>query len=299
MFDITPYNNFEAYFKKMSFNSLPMDIIAKVLKFKHRQNACDFLLLKNNDIGVIPPTPTSLSALNKNDFKSEDLILSIAAILGDPVSYIQEYNGQIINNIFPVKNLENTITSNNSNVDLELHTENAFHKYPPDYLLLLCLRQDTKKEAVTNISSINDIVKLMSKDQINYFKKKKFNFYSDYSADESGKRIDIKKIQTILKGPKDDYFFKFDPDFIRTLSSYEQEQINYLKSITLKAQKSFELSKGDLLIIDNNRAAHSRSRFNAFYDGSDRWLQRLFVLKDRNPLVQSSHENTKIIREIK
>ena len=37
---------------------------------------------------------------------------------------------------------------------------------------------------------------------------------------------------------------------------------------------------GDLLIVDNRRAVHGRSQFTPRYDGFDRWLQRMSVVRD-------------------
>ena len=40
------------------------------------------------------------------------------------------------------------------------------------------------------------------------------------------------------------------------------------------------LDAGDLLVIDNRRAVHGRSKFRARFDGTDRWLQRTFVVDE-------------------
>lgn len=37
------------------------------------------------------------------------------------------------------------------------------------------------------------------------------------------------------------------------------------------------LEAGDLLILDNRRCAHGRTPFVAIYDGTDRWMQRVYV----------------------
>jgi L-asparagine oxygenase len=43
------------------------------------------------------------------------------------------------------------------------------------------------------------------------------------------------------------------------------------------------LTTGDLLVVDNLLAVHGRSPFAARFDGSDRWLQRAFVVSDLAP----------------
>ena len=41
--------------------------------------------------------------------------------------------------------------------------------------------------------------------------------------------------------------------------------------------------RGDLLVVDNSRCVHGRSPFTARFDGSDRWLQRAFVVASLAP----------------
>ena len=43
------------------------------------------------------------------------------------------------------------------------------------------------------------------------------------------------------------------------------------------------LEPGDLLVVDNAVAVHGRSPFRARFDGTDRWLQRSFVVGDLAP----------------
>jgi hypothetical protein len=46
-----------------------------------------------------------------------------------------------------------------------------------------------------------------------------------------------------------------------------------------KHTKEVILQAGDLLIIDNATTVHGRKPFQARYDGTDRWLQRVLVRK--------------------
>lgn len=42
------------------------------------------------------------------------------------------------------------------------------------------------------------------------------------------------------------------------------------------SQKVF-LRPGEMLLINNRKGAHARTAFPARYDGTDRWLQRLYA----------------------
>ena len=46
---------------------------------------------------------------------------------------------------------------------------------------------------------------------------------------------------------------------------------------------SVALEAGDLLVVDNAVAVHGRSPFTPRFDGTDRWLQRTFVVSDLAP----------------
>jgi L-asparagine oxygenase len=46
------------------------------------------------------------------------------------------------------------------------------------------------------------------------------------------------------------------------------------------------LQTGDLLVIDNNKTIHGRKQFQARYDGTDRWVQRVLVRKELPPSDQ-------------
>ena len=43
------------------------------------------------------------------------------------------------------------------------------------------------------------------------------------------------------------------------------------------------LRPGDLLVVDNHACIHGRSAYPARYDGTDRWLQRSFVVESLAP----------------
>lgn len=251
--------------------------IAQILEFKLLGNSEGFLLLENTDIGEIPPTPAGRSALSKPDSLSEQLLLQATALLGEPIGYVQESGGCIVNNFFPQQTQSRAATSDSFDTELDLHTENAFHAVLPDYLLLLCLRQDPAAEAITYIASVDRILERLSYEQQAFLLNEPYNFFSDYSATGKNQRIDINKHQTVLYGDPDAPFFRFDPQFMVAYSERAQQMLDSLRTIAWEVVEPVRLARGDLLIIDNRRTAHARSPFTARFDGSDRWMQRTFA----------------------
>lgn len=47
-----------------------------------------------------------------------------------------------------------------------------------------------------------------------------------------------------------------------------------------EAMIGIALRPGDVLFIDNYKAVHGRSPFKARFDGTDRWLKRINVVRD-------------------
>jgi L-asparagine oxygenase len=261
----------------ISNGGLSQEQIAQILEFKLFGNPNGFLLIDGTEIGDVPATPSSRAEICKPDDTSERLLLQATALLGEPIGYVQESGGCIVNNFFPQQTQSRAATSDSFDTELDLHTENAFHAIQPDYLLLLCLRQDPAAEAITYIASVDRILERLSYEQQAFLLNEPFNFFSDYGTTEKNQRIDINKHQTVLYGDPDAPFFRFDPQFMIAYSDRAQRSLETLRGIAWEVVEPVRLTRGDLLIIDNRRTAHARSPFTARFDGSDRWMQRTFA----------------------
>ena len=75
----------------------------------------------------------------------------------------------------------------------------------------------------------------------------------------------------------------FDADLMVGIDEEASEALRVLGDATQALHTSVALESGDLLIVDTNVAVHGRSPFVARFDGSDRWLQRTFVVSDLAP----------------
>jgi len=154
--------------------------IARIVDFRLFGNRRGYLLLEDLPIGDIPATPQSRDALGKPDQRSEHLLLQATALLGEPIGYRQESDGSLVNNFFPQRAQARAATSDSFDTELDLHTENAFHAVLPDYLVLLCLRQDPAAEAVTYIASVDTLLERLNYEEQAFFLREPYNFLSDY-----------------------------------------------------------------------------------------------------------------------
>ena len=233
-------------------------------------------LYQNVNVGFVPPTPATPYTEKSSTLVSHESMIEYSIGLGYAISYRQEQQGRLIQNIVPVHKTEMEQISTSSKVLLALHTETAFHPYKPDYVMLLCLRGDPT--AITTYAESEDILSLLSKDTLNTLKEKRFTTGIDISFRNKGD--EKKRIPTVILEEKNgDYSFTYDADLMQGNDRLADEALGDIEKAIQKCTREIILSKGDLLIIDNNKTIHGRKPFQARYDGTDRWVQRMLVKK--------------------
>lgn len=241
------------------------------------------LLHADFNIGFVPKTPATPfpSSIEKQSSKESSLALTqYGHQLGYPVSYAQEQHGQLIQNIIPVHKTESQQISTSSKVELALHTETAFHPYKPDYVLLLCLRGD--KNAVTTYANVYDIVSFLSDEVVKALKKPWYKTAVDDSFRTKGE-MQKEFIMPILSETNNKLTITYDNFFMRGINDVAQIALTELNYAIQKCTKEIVLKTGDLLVIDNSVVIHGRKPFQARYDGTDRWVQRMLVRKQLPP----------------
>lgn len=83
--------------------------------------------------------------------------------LGEVIAYRSEKSGALVQDVVPVPGRERQ-QSNAGSVRLQLHTENAFHHHRPDYVGLLCVREDPTGDARLCTASIRRALPMLSRD---------------------------------------------------------------------------------------------------------------------------------------
>lgn len=268
--------------------------VAQILTFRLFGNRDGYVLLPGLPIGAIPPTPASRESMYKDNQQSERLLLQATALLGDPIGYTQESCGSLVNNFFPHRSRAKAASSDSFDTELDLHTENAFHPVQPDFLALLCLRQDPLAEAVTYISSVNRVVDHLTEEEIEFLREEPYNFLSDYSSTDKNRREDLGRWLPVLYGDPERPFFRFDPQFMVARNNEAQRLLERLREIAWEVVRPVRLRAGDLLIIDNRKTAHARSPFTARFDGSDRWIQRTFAVCNQRHYVERLGSSSRV-----
>ena len=245
----------------------------------------DYLLFQNFPTECNRKTPENIHS----HIGETTILARIQAILlyylgSEIISYEAEGDGHLFQDIIPVKNMEKQQTSIGSNVELEIHTEQAFSKYRPDFLSLACLR--SHPDARTYILPIDVLLAHLSEEEIAFLQQPLWKIGVDLSfrlRDEAFLEGDIRGPIPILSldpNNQNNLFLCFDQDLMVGITEEAQEMILKIVQIYYEHRTAICLQPGDILIIDNRKAVHGRSAFSPKYDGMDRFLVRCFATLD-------------------
>jgi alpha-ketoglutarate-dependent taurine dioxygenase len=182
--------------------------------------------------------------------------------------------------------------STSSKVDLAFHTETAFHPHAPRYLVLLCLRGHP--DARTTLCSVHDVISALDAETIDVLRQPRFTCGVDESfldgmpqhADARhpsiavAARLDARGPLPVIGGTAERPTFWFDAELMRGTDPAAQAALDQLGRAVADRQSAVVLEAGDCLVVDNTVAVHGRSSYAARFDGTDRWLQRSFVVSD-------------------
>lgn len=234
------------------------------------------LLLRGVPTGEVPRTPVLPTSDTHKGLLSELVLLAVARALGEPVGYRPEHGGALVQNLVPVRATAATQTSTSSSVDLEFHTETAFHPHRPRHLLLACLRGDPA--ARTFLCSIRELLPDLSARTRSVLGEARFRTRVDESF---GGTPDLPPgpLVPVLSGEADAPTLVFDAELMAGVDPEAAGALEELRRLALARRVAVVLEPGDLLVVDNHACIHGRSAYPARYDGTDRWLQRSFVVE--------------------
>ena len=262
--------------------SFAPDLVAALEAFADDPGPAGALLLRNVPTGTVSATPETPTSATGKDLRSELALLAVARRLGEPVGYLPEHGGSIVQNLVPTKADVGRQTSTSSGVDLAFHTETAFHPHGPRYLLLLCLRGDPA--AATTLASIDDLLPGLRPATVEILRRAAFRTAVDESfGGQPG--VPYGPARPVLGGPDEQPWLCWDEELTMGESPEAAAALDELRAVVAERRREIVLSDGDLLIVDNTRCVHGRRPFQARFVGTDRWLQRSFVVASLAPSV--------------
>lgn len=254
---------------------LPVGLRQRLRKFTQDSGPDAMLLLRNLPVGQesLPETPTVRGSVQREATIGAATEVLIAHQMGEVVAFREEKSGAIVQDVVPVPGMEE-FQGNAGSTELTMHVENAFHVNRPDFVGLLCLRNDHDEIAGLQIGSIRRAAPLLSPETLEILHQPRFvteapaSFGMDNSAVEP---------HGILFGSVEDPDIKVDFTSTTPLDPDAREAMAELGQALAKVRHTLYLKPGDLAFADNRLALHGRTHFTPRYDGQDRWLQRVFV----------------------
>jgi L-asparagine oxygenase len=258
---------------------LPADVHDALVDFADASNAAGALLVSDVPMGDVPATPPYPGAPVSKDAASEFALLTFARRLGQPVGYAPEHGGALVQDLVPVREDAYAQISTSSRSVLGWHTEAAFHSHRPRYLLLACLRGDRDGLAATTLSSSATVLRVLSLRARAVLHEPRFVFRADesYTGVSAGR---TGAPRPILTGDRDRPVFVFDDLCASGIDAAADQALGELHDAVQACHTGVVLALGDVLVVDNFVAVHGRTSYRPRYDGTDRWLQRTFVVSD-------------------
>jgi hypothetical protein len=259
---------------------LPERLLKQLNEFKHTEAHKGIFLLSGlhidqHDLG---PTPDEVGRdLDEISGAREGyLMILLASFLGDPMGWSTQRDGALINNIIPLKGHAEEQLSTGSAIELDWHSEEAFHPCRADYIALFCMRN--YDQVATRVASIADVTLPDEVKKILF--EERFIFLTDKNFE--GGPFDVNKPQSVLFGNFDSPYMKIDPSFMHPVEGDHDatEALAYISKAIEKALVDVSLQPGQMIFLDNYRVVHGRKPFTPRFDGNDRWLKRINITLD-------------------
>ncbi|RED44845.1 TauD/TfdA family dioxygenase [Aestuariispira insulae] len=219
----------------------------------------------------------------------------ITALVGDIFGWVTQENGRFMRHIVPIKKDAYEQLGAGSAVDLVWHNEEAFHERRATFLSLLCYRNEEQARTIT--CSIDDFE--LDPSQENLLRQKRFVIQPDKAhlpeqndsqhwqlSDEQFSLIkshmENPPVIPAIYGPAWERFIQVDQAFMEVVDNdpATKAAIDGLYEKFDRHKAEIVMQPGDLVIIDNDKAVHGRSKYKPNYGPRQRWIRRVNVTAD-------------------
>lgn len=277
---------------------LDKQILQVLLTFAHNPLGPSALLLQGCPLGEpLPPTPLSGTQIVKGNYVAENFLLLLGLLLGHPVAFSNEKAGEIIANLIPLPGRGRSISNEGYSVPLELHSDLVhLGVYTPAFVILLCLRGDVRGEAITFHVDVRNVLPLLDAEDVAALREARFQIElpASFQQDKNNAKS-LSAPMPIISGPA------YAPQIAAEFNSCRPQDERAARALAALERvcrrpgiaTGVNLQAGDALLVRNRAALHGRSPFSPQFDtGTQRWLQRLYVMADLWPVrhaMSSTH----------
>ncbi|ONI88802.1 hypothetical protein ALI22I_17660 [Saccharothrix sp. ALI-22-I] len=269
-----------------------------------RENEADIAMVSNLPIDPgLAPTPAGWDVAAKTGAgrREELTLLLVGAGLAEPFGWANQQDGRVVHDVCPVPGQEAALTSASSEIELSLHTEDVYHPCRGDYVSLFCLRNPD--EVGTTVVRVADLE--VPQELREALRRTEYRFYADDSHAVGfttgvgpDNHLDGRPYErgSVLFGPHERPYLRFDIDFMSAEAGSEPtDAIHRTQRMFGDVVDRVALAPGDAIFVDNYQVVHGREPFTPRYDGHDRWLKRLNLIRDVRRIYASSDRRNRII----
>ncbi|RJO70110.1 L-asparagine oxygenase [Nocardia panacis] len=259
-------------------DELPLPLRRGLRNFRRHSGSRGLLVVRGLpvDEAALPATPSAPDSVQRAATVAAAVLVMAACALGDPLAYLAEKSGALVQDVVPVPGRE-AFSGNAGSVLLTFHNENAFHEHEPDYVLLLCLRADHDRTAGLRTACLRELLPILAQATREALFAPEFRTApppSFGSGDTTGAP------SPVLSGAPEDPDIRMATIATTPLTPRAATSLAEFGAACNAVAHTTRLAPGDLAIVDNRVTVHGRTAFHPRYDGADRWLQRTFAVTD-------------------
>ncbi|MFD9595530.1 TauD/TfdA family dioxygenase [Kitasatospora sp. NPDC059973] len=262
-------------------DELPLPLRRAVRRFRRQSGPCGTLVIGGLpvDQAILPPTPAVPGSVQRQATVPAALLTMVACGLGEPLAYLAEKSGALVQDVVPVPGQE-TFHGNAGSVPLSFHTENGFHPHPPDYVVFLCLRADHDGTAGMRVAGLRQTLPLLTPAAREALFAPEFITTPPPSFSPDATSGAEAEPRPVLSGAAEDPDIRMAQLVTTPLTPRATAALAEFGRACEASARTLRLAPGDLVVIDNRVTVHGRTAFRPRYDGADRWLQRTYVTTD-------------------
>lgn len=272
----------------------------RVRQFLRRIQAeeTDLAVLSGLPVGPdLEPTPPGWDMAWKTGAGTREEVVTAlcGAAVAEPFAWADQQDGRLVHDVIPTPGMEHSETSGSSKAPLSLHTEDAFHQCRCDHVALLCLRNhDRIGTTVVRAASLR-----LPDALAGILSERRFHHRPDQShVGPHGHATDAADRDAILFGPPESPYLRIDFDDTTAAEPGDTEAVQAIAELythMVAARERFVLEPGDAIFLDNYRVVHGRESFEPRYDGTDRWLKRVNLIRDLRRVYLATGARSRVI----
>lgn len=289
-YDADGHDQYIAALRYALYSSLPRELLDALSR--QRSSVSPYALINVENLPIDDnvtgsPAPGEASIKYKAGNLSENIVVGLSSLIGEPYSIFTE-GKEIVANLTPEVKSKAAYDINGSEVELDYHIENSALRFlssedcAPVGVALLGVRHD-ENGPLTRFADTRLALQQLSEKDIKTLYSKNFIIKVPHRWRGAffGER-ETTDLSPILTGPKSaprvsGAFYK---DITMSIGERAQEAFNNLHQALKAVEIAVDVRAGSYTYVDNRFAFHSRDKFVSSYDENERpyrWLQRVYV----------------------